>query len=590
MAEQRVQRRLAAILAADVVGYSRLMGEDESGTLAQLKSFRGEVLEPKLKEYGGRLVNTAGDGLLIEFLSAVDALEYAIDTQQSLARSNEPLPEDRRVQFRMGINLGDVIVDGDEIYGDGVNIAARLEALAEPGKICVSAMVRAGVRGKLDITFDDLGDQSLKNIAEPVHVYSISPVYKGLGVEDLGVSSSLLHRPAVAVLPFENISGDPEQEYFADGLTEDIITALLSWRFFPVIARNSTFAYKGKSPDVRQVGEELGARYVIEGSVRKAGDRIRVTAQLINAETGHHVWGERFDRELEDIFDLQDEITMKIAAVVAPELVKAESERSSAKRPESLDAWDYCQRGKFMMNDLSRAGCSGARELFERALESDRNLVDAWCGIAHTCHRDLVAGFTDNPDQIKKKLLNAGLRAVSLDGSSADAHYQLCFAYLWNGRIAEAITEGKLAIELNPRDWNSYSRLGSTLIIAGRPEEGAALHEKSFILSPRNPRISIYRANLARAYLDMHRYEAAADQARQSIQAGAVYLDENLILASALGHLGHSEEARAALDGLDEYRNIRIGDITLCRWWQLYQDPAPNEHLLEGLRKAGVPD
>jgi len=392
MTEERVQRRLAAILAADVVGYSRLMGEDETGTLTQLKSLRSELLEPKLEEYGGRIVNTAGDGFLIEFPSAVYAVEYAIDAQQMLAKRNEPLPENRRIQFRMGINLGDVIVDGDEIYGDGVNIAARLEALAEPGKICVSAMVRAGVRGKLDIAFDDLGDQSLKNIAEPVHVYGIAPVYKGLEGERLGISSALLHRPAVAVLPFENLSGDPEQEYFADGLTEDIITALSSWRFFPVIARNSTFAYKNKSPDIRQVEKELGARYVIEGSVRKAASRVRVTAQLINADTGHHVWAERFDRDLEDIFDLQDEITGKIAAVVAPELVRAESERSATKRPENLDAWDYCQRGKFLMNEISKSSVNSARGLFEHAVTLDPNFVDAWSGIAHTCQCELISG------------------------------------------------------------------------------------------------------------------------------------------------------------------------------------------------------
>ncbi|MDX1484763.1 MAG: adenylate/guanylate cyclase domain-containing protein [Alphaproteobacteria bacterium] len=590
MADEKPQRRLAAILAADVAGYSRLMGEDEGGTLALLKALRGEILDPKLDEHGGRIVNTAGDGLLIEFPSAVGALEYAIGAQQALAKRNEALPENRRIRFRMGINLGDVIVDGEEIYGDGVNIAARLEALAEPGRICISAMVRASVRGKLDVDFEDLGDQSLKNIAEPVHAYAISPAYRGLGPEGTGTASALLHRPAVAVLPFENLSADPEQEYFADGLTEDIITALSSWRFFPVIARNSTFAYKGQAPDVRQVGEELGARYVIEGSVRKAGNRVRVTAQLINAETGHHVWAARYDRDLEGIFELQDEITTEIAAVIAPELVKAESERSASKRSENLDAWDYCQRGKFMMNDLSSSGLSGAKELFEKALERDPDLVDAWCGIAHTCQRELVAGSPADFEAAKKLFLDAAQRAVALDRARADAHYNLCFAYLWNGRLAEAVEEAELAVDLNPIDPNCHDRLGAALIIAGRPEEGVASIEKGFNLGRSNPRASLYRANLARAYLDTHRHGDAADQARQNVQAGRTYLDEGLILASALGHLGRAEEARAVLDDLEGYRGIRISDITLCPWWRLYQDPGPNEHLLDGLRKAGVPD
>jgi adenylate cyclase len=590
MVEERVQRRLAAILAADVVGYSRLMGEDETGTLTQLKALRSEVLEPKLGEYSGRLVNTAGDGLLIEFPSAVDALEFAIDAQQMLAKGNETLPENRRLQFRMGINLGDVIVDGEEIYGDGVNIAARLEAFAEPGKICISAMVRAGVRGKLDIAFDDLGDQSLKNIAEPVHIYAIAPFYKGLDSEDAGTSNALLRRPALAVLPFENLSGDPEQEYFADGLTEDIITALSSWRSFPVIARNSTFAYKGKSPDIRQVGEELGARYVIEGSVRKAANRVRVTAQLINADTGHHVWAERFDRDLEDIFDLQDEITGKIAAVVAPELVRAESERSATKRPENLDAWDYCQRGKFLMNEISKSSVISARELFEHAVELDPNFADAWCGIAHSCHRELITGWSDDPEEAKKKMLEAARRAVALDDGNANAHHFLSFAYLFNGRPAEAVTESERAVDLNPIDPLSHGGLGATLLLSGRPEEAVNYIKTSLNLNPRHPRIHIRGAQLARAYLDANQYEEAADQARQVVRRGRVYLDEHVTLASALGHLGRSEEAKAVLDDLEEYRGIRIGEITLCPWWQLYQDPGPNAHLFDGLRKAGIPD
>ena len=590
MAEERVQRRLAAILAADVVGYSRLMGADEAGTLRRLKELREDVFEPKVDEYGGRIVKSMGDGTLIEFPSAVDAVQHAIDVQQAMDLRNETLAADQRIDLRIGINLGDVIVEGDDIYGDGVNISARLEAFCEPGKICVSAMVREGVRGKLEITFDDLGEQSLKNIAEPVRVYGIAPVVERADAAAAGVSRALLRRPAVAVLPFENLSGDPEQEYFADGLTEDIITALSSWRYFPVIARNSSFAYKGTSPDIRQVGEELGARYVIEGSVRKAASRVRVTAQLINAETGHHVWAERFDRELQDIFDLQDEITGKIAAVVSPELIRAESERSATKRPENLDAWDYCQRGKFLMNEISKPGVRAARQLFEQAVELEPNFVDAWCGIAHTCQRELVAGFSDDPDMTKKIFLEAARRAVTLDDSDASAHYHLCFAYMHYGRHAEAVAEGERAIDLNPIDRTAYDRLGATLTLAGRPDDGARNLEQGIRLNPRHPRVYIARALLARAYLDAHKYEEAADQGRQAVHRGGTYADGHLTLASALGHLGRVDEAIAVLDGIEETRGLRLGDVVLSLWWQLYRDTGPNEHLYDGLRKAGLPE
>jgi adenylate cyclase len=544
VAEERVQRRLAAILAADVVGYSRLMGADEAGTVSRLKALQDEIFRPKVDEYGGRIVKLMGDGVLIEFPSAVDAVQHAIDVQQAVTDLNGSVPPEQHIELRMGINLGDVIVDGDDIYGDGVNVAARLEAFSEPGKICVSTMVREGVRGKLDISFDDLGEQSLKNIAEPVRIFCITPVVERADSETAGISNALLRRPAIAVLPFQNLSGDPDQEYFADGLTEDIITALSSWRSFPVIARNSSFAYKGTSPDVRQVGKELGARYVIEGSIQKAANRVRVTAQLINAETGHHVWAERFDRELQDIFELQDEITGKIAAVVSPELVKAESERSASKRPENLDAWDYCQRGKFLMNEISKSGVKDARDLFERAVAIDPNFTDAWCGIGNTYHRELFSGWSDNPDEAKIKLLEAARRAVALDDGNADAHHCLSFGYMNNGQSAEAVAAAERAVDLSPINPQSHNRLGGVLALAGRPEDGVPVMQAGLRLNPRHPRIHLHRALLARAHLDAHQYEEAADQARQVIQRGRVYLDEHLTLASALGHLGRADEAR----------------------------------------------
>ncbi len=337
MSENRVERRLAAILAADVVEYSRLMGADEAGTRDRFNEQLDGIIRPAIDEHRGRLVKTMGDGFLLEFGSVVDAVQCATDIQNGVAARQASEPNAKKMLFRIGIHLGDVIVEGDDIHGDGVNIGSRIEGLAEAGGICVSAMVYEGVRGKLEVVFSDLGDHSLKNIAVPVHVYQLEQAETD-GTDDATISSdALFRRPAVAVMPFENMSGDPDQEFFADGLTEDLITALSQWRSFPVIARNSTFAYKGQSPDIRKVGEELGARYVLEGSVRKSGSRLRVTVQLINTDTGHHVWAERYDRDIEDFFDLQDEITQQISAVIAPELDRAEQLRSVVTRPENLD-------------------------------------------------------------------------------------------------------------------------------------------------------------------------------------------------------------------------------------------------------------
>ena len=349
MAEQRVQRRLAAILAADVVGYSRLMREDETGTLAQLKTLRKEVFDPRTAEHNGRIVKTMGDGVLVEFASAVDATECAVKIQRSLARRNEDVPEGHRIELRIGINLGDIVVDGEDIYGDGVNVAARLEGLCDTGEVYISAVVHDQVEGKIDAVFNDLGEHTVKNIDKPVRVYRVSDQadapLKSATLEDPDKPLSLPDKPSVAVLPFENMSGDPEQEYFSDGITEDIITGLSRIRQFFVIARNTTFTYKAQSVDVQAIAKELGVRYVVEGSVRKVGERVRITAQLIDGERGSHIWAERYDRQLEDIFAVQDEITEKIVGVVGPEVMQAEIQRSTQGRSNNIHAWDEYLRG-----------------------------------------------------------------------------------------------------------------------------------------------------------------------------------------------------------------------------------------------------
>ena len=357
------QTRRPAILAADVAGYSRLMGVDEEGALARLKALRRELADPKIKEHRGRIVKTTGDGLLIEFASVVDAVRCAVEVQREMAERNANVPPDRRIEFRMGINLGDIIKDGRDIYGNGVNLAARLEALAEPGGICVSRVVRDQVRDKLDFSFEDLGEQQVKNIARPVRVYRVRE--GAAAIEHVSPASPQLlplpDKPSIAVLPFQNMSGDPEQEYFADGMVEEIITALSRIRWLFVIARNSSFTYKGRALDVKQVGRELGVRYVLEGSVRKSGDRIRITAQLVEAASGSHIWAERYDRGVADIFAVQDEITERVVGAIEPELYAAENVRTQRKSPESLDAWECVIRA------LTQLGMQGSRAEFIEA-------------------------------------------------------------------------------------------------------------------------------------------------------------------------------------------------------------------------------
>jgi TolB-like protein len=367
LAGKRVERRLMAILAADVAGYSRLVSADEEGTLAQWKAHWRELIDPKIKEHSGRIVRITGDGLLVEFASVIAAVRCAVEVQRAMVERNADVPQENRIEFRMGINVGDIIIDGTDMWGDGVNVAARLEALSEPGGICVSGRVQEDVHGRLDIAFEDIGERQLKNIARPVRVYRVR--LNGTANEP---APALPNKPSIAVLPFNNMSGDPEQEYFADGVVEEIITALSRMRWLFVIARNSSFTYKGRAVDVKQVGRELGVRYVLEGSVRKAANRVRITAQLIVAVTGAHLWADRFEGALDDIFDLQDQVTASVVGAIAPKLEEAEVERAKHKPTESLDAYDYFLRGVASLHLWTREGNTEALRLFNRAIEIRR--------------------------------------------------------------------------------------------------------------------------------------------------------------------------------------------------------------------------
>ncbi len=453
-----VQRKLTAILMADVQGYSRLMGTDEEETLRRLREYQ-DVIGRLIKEHQGRLVDAPGDALLADFGSVVDAVRCAVEVQKELAQRNAELPTDRRMDLRMGINLGDVIVDGDSLYGDGVNIAARLEPLAEGGGICISGTVYDQVKNKLDVGFLDLGEQKVKNIAQPVRAYQVSlekPDARPLDLPD---------KPSIAVLPFDNLSGDPEQEYFSDGITEDIITGLSRIRWFFVIARNSTFAYKGSSPDVRQVAKELGVRYVLEGSVRKAAARVRISAQLIEGTTGNHLWAERYDRDLEDIFAVQDEITQTVVGAIEPELRKSEQHRARIKPSENLHAQDCYYRGMWHLNGRTKEHLAEARRQFERATELDPNLGPAFTGMAVTYSIERLSGFTEEDSE---RAFRAVHKAVKLDEGDADAHTALGFFYHIDGDTNAALAATETALRLNPSSTWAYHSLARVLIHSGK--------------------------------------------------------------------------------------------------------------------------
>src|SRR6201984_2940152 len=440
MAEARVQRRLAAILAADGAGYSRLMGANEEGTLAALKGLRRELADPKIKEHRGRIVKTTGDGLLVEFASVVDAVRCAVEVQQEMAERNVGVPEEQRIQFRIGINLGDIIKDGRDIYGDGVNVAARLEALAEPGGICVNRVVRDQVRDKLDFAFEDAGEQRVKNIARPLRGSHVRPAQ--LADEEMSAAQpplALPDKPSLAVLPFTNMSGDPEQEFVSDGIAEDLITALLHYPSLFVIARNSTFTYKGQAVDVKQVGRELGVRYVLEGSVRKAGNRIRVTAQLIEAETGNHVWANRYDRDLADIFALQDEITEAVTIALMPGIADAEQRRALRKPPGSLDAWAAYQRGLWHLSKASAEDNTIAQTFFRRALGLAPTFAPGYSALALAQLQAAAIYQKLTLAEAQSSAEALARRAVSLDGADAEARSCLGWALQARGE-----TEGGL--------------------------------------------------------------------------------------------------------------------------------------------------
>jgi adenylate cyclase len=588
LSEERVERRLAAILAADVAGYSRLMGIDEERTLADLKAHRRAVVDPKITEHRGRIVKTTGDGMLVEFASVVDAVRCAVDIQRQMAERNSNVPAERRIEFRVGLNVGDIIIDDRDIYGDGVNIAARLESLAAPGGICVSRSVRDQVRDRLDFSFEDMGEQQVKNIARPIRTHRIVLSGGAEASPPTEPSAQSAHqKPSVAVLPFANMSGDAGQEYFSDGITEDIITNLSRNHAFFVISRSTSFTYKGPAIDVAKMARELGVRYVLEGSVRRAGNRVRITAQLIDATSGHHLWADRYDRELADVFAVQDEIARHITAAIAPGIISAEVQQAQRKDPSQLDAWDRTVRAHWHIRRFTERDLAEARRLLDEAIALDPANSMALADLAFARHFEAVFGWGDGPAESHAQLGAAARKAVAVDDSDAMAHTSLAIFDLFSGRHEEARRRLKLALDLDPNSMFACGYLGASYSFGGDYEAALPQLEEALLLSPRGPLVVVWRMCKGWAALTAERYEEAVDFVTQASEANPEFPDIYAVMASANGHLGKAAAARAALDQLVlRMPNLTASDERLNR---PFARAADRDRYLEGLRKAGMP-
>ena len=590
MAEAK--RKLAAILAADVAGYSRLMGTDEEATIAALDA-RRQIFRERIAVRNGRVVDTAGDSVLAEFASVVEAVRCAAEVQEALAEINAEIAEDRRMRFRIGVNLGDVIEKDDgTIYGDGVNVAARIEGLAEPGGVCVSESAYMQVEGKTDFGFADIGEHEVKNIARLVRAYRIERDTAQQSVAAAAPSGASdaksPDRPSIAVLPFANMSGDPDQEYFSDGITEDIITGLSRNRTFFVISRSTTFALKGSAVNVAQVAKDLAVRYVLEGSVRKAGNRVRITAQLIDGATDHHVWADRYDRDLEDIFAVQDEITQNIVGSIAPGILTAEIQRAQRKDATQLDAWDCIMRAHWHIRRFNKEDNTNARKLLGQALEFDPDNATALADLAFANHFDAVFGWTDSPERSHVQLGEAARKAVGADDHDAFAHTALAIFELFSNRHDDAVRRLQRAIDLNPNLAFARGYLGVTYAFAGERDHAMSNLEEAIRLSPRDPLMVIWHICMAWAELSAERYDEAVEYAHHAIESNPEFTDNYAVLAAACGQLNRSPEAGAALDELRR----RMPDLTASdnRLRRPFRRSTDRNRFIDGLRKAGLPE
>jgi len=585
--QDRIERRLAAILAADVAGYSRLTGLDEEGTHIRLRDHLRLLVDPKIAEHRGRVVKNTGDGLLAEFSSVVDAVRCALDVQRGMVQRNSDVPEEKRIEFRIGINVGDIILDHKDIFGDGVNVAVRLEGMAEPGGICVSGRVLEDVEGKIDIGFEDTGAQRLKNIARPVRVYRVRPSGTAATTRP---SLPLPDKPSIAVLPFQNMSGDPEQDYFTDGIVEEIITALSHFRQLFVIARNSSFTYKGRAVDVKQVGRELGVRYVLEGSVRKAGNKVRITAQLIDATTGAHLWADRFDGGLEDIFDLQDQVTGKVVGAIAPRLEQAEIERAKRKPTGSLDAYDYYLRGMAITYQMTKCANDQALKEFKKAIELDPDFAPPYARAAYLyLLRKANAWMTDSVQE-SAEACRLAKEAIHLGRDDAIV---LSLAGLVLAYVGRDINAGaaltRRALSLNSNLAYAWGASGWISICLGEKDTAISDQATAMRLSPLDPRMFVWQTFTALAYFFAGRYDDAVLWVGRSLQDHPDYLASLRISAASNAMAGHADEAHAATIRMQQLDpSLRLSNVEqVILPLQRQQDRL---RFLEALRKAGLPE
>jgi len=588
MTSQNIKRKLAAILSADVEGYSRLMGEDEACTIRTLVAYKA-AMTAIIEQHRGRVVDAPGDNLLAEFASVVDAVECAVEIQRELAERNKEIPEERKMVFRIGVNLGDVVEEKDRIYGDGVNIAARLESICEGDGVCISGTAFEHVGNKLDLEYEDLGEHEVKNIKKPVQVYRVRP-YTGTAahrtepaaIEEMAFP--LPEKPSIAVLPFDNMSGDPEQEYFCDGISEEIITALSKIPKLFVIARNSSFIYKGKSVKVQLVGRELGVKYVLEGSVRKYGNRVRITAQLIDAATGNHLWAERYDRDLEDIFALQDEITVKIITALSVQLMEGEHARAASKGTENLEAYLKLLQARELGWRFNKDDNALGRQMVEGAIALDPNYPNAYVWLAGTHLNEALLGASKSPKQSFSQAIELAQKALALDDSLSNAHSLLSLLYAMTGNHDKAISEGEKGVALGPNDEAAHRRYGVALSHVGRYEEANALYKKAIRFNPFPRSATLFQLGIA------YRFSGNCDEAIAACQKAVYGKPDDLIahvfLAAVYGSCGRESEARAAAAEV-----LRIDPRFSIEQFSTYinfKNTEDNELLIDGLRVAGL--
>jgi len=588
MTEDRVERRLAAVLAADIVGYSRLMEVDEVGTLARLKTVRLELIDPAIANCKGRLIKTTGDGMLVEFQSVTEALRCAVDFQQRMARRNRDMPASRTLLYRIGINLGDVIVEDSDIFGDGVNVAARLESIAEPGGICISAAVRDQVADRLDVGYEDLGEQQVKNIQRPIRVFKVllnseAPDSNKQAAIKASAPQTNARKPSIAVLPFLNMSGDPEQEFFADGLTEDIITELSRFRQLLVISRNAVFVHKGKPIKAQQIAREFGVDYVVEGSVRKAAGRVRVTVQLIDGETETHLWAERYDRALEDIFAIQDEVTSSIAATLFGRVEAAKQDRVQRKPTENMAAYEYVLAGKVMHHWSNREANAKAIQMLDRAIELDPNYAHAHAWKGCVIGQAWMNGWSEDPAASLQLISDELKTALALDDNDADVHRILAALNLNFDAHDKAVYHQDRALSLNPNSDLIVVQQGEVLTWLGNAEEGIEWIRRAMRLNPYHP--ERFWSHLGRAQYTARIY---ADAIASYSKLTAPDHTHHTFLAASSAQLGNRVAAAAHThEVLQRQPAFTIGNFLQTLH---YRQPSDVEHVREGLQKAGLPN